>query len=216
MLRDMDDIPLDEQLAVRSARDRLLREFEDRLDVDTVDAVLQASWDHMDAVARVKVHVPLLAERFARAQLWAAAKMQGHRDAVPAVLFIDTHDAGRGRMAKALFLDRVGAQGLAFSAGTDPNSALEEPINQVMEELGISMTGAFPKPYTKEILEAADRIVTFPGGAEVPIPDPDKHEVWEVGDPRGLSLDEVREIRDDLVSRVQGLIDRMGITVPVS
>lgn len=215
MPRNMDEMPLDEQLAIQGARDRLLREFEDRLDVDTVDAVLQASWEHMDSVAKIKLHVPLLAERFARAQLWAAAKMRGHRDAVPSVLFIDTHDAGRGRMAKALFLHRVGAHGLAFSVGTDPNAALEEPINEVMEELGISMIGAFPKPYTTEILQAADRIVTFAGGAEVPIPDPDKHEVWEVEDPRGRSLEEVREIRDELASRVQGLIDRLGITVPV-
>lgn len=60
-----------------------------------------------------RVHIRLLAERFARAQLWAVARMSGHRDGVPAVLFIDTHDSGRARMAKALFITRAGSGGLA-------------------------------------------------------------------------------------------------------
>ena len=60
MFGDLESMPLDEQLAVRSARDRLLREFSDRLDTETIDVVLDASWEHLDAVARLKAHIPLL------------------------------------------------------------------------------------------------------------------------------------------------------------
>lgn len=71
-----------------------------------------------------RVHIRLLAERFARAQLWAVARMRGHRDGVPAVLFIDTHDSGRARMAKALFITRAGSGGLAGGHDVpDPDAA---------------------------------------------------------------------------------------------
>lgn len=210
-MRDLEAMPLDERVAVKAARTRLLREFDDRLDTETIDAVLQASWDHIDGVARLKAHVPLLAERFARAQLWAAARMQGHHDGVPAVLFIDTHDAGRARMAKALFIDRVGTSGLALSAGTDPNAGLDGPIYEVMEEDGITTTESFPKPYTTQMLEAADWIITFPGGDAVPIPDGTLHEEWPVADPRRRSRDQLRALRDELATRVDDLVGRLGI-----
>jgi arsenate reductase (thioredoxin) len=210
-MRDQGSMPLDEQLAVRAARERLLHEFGEHVDVETIDAILDASWEHMDAVARVKVHVPLLAERFARAQLWAAARMRGHREAVPAVVFVDLHDAGRAPMAKALFLRRAGAAGLAFSAGTDPNTSVDEIVLRAMEELGITTTESFPKPYTPEILRAADLVVGFLGSEDVPIPVETEHEVWDVPDPRGRSLDEVRAIRDDIRGRVDALAARLGI-----
>jgi arsenate reductase (thioredoxin) len=210
-MRDQGSMPLDEQLAVRAARERLLHEFGEHVDVETIDAILDASWEHMDAVARVKVHVPLLAERFARAQLWAAARMRGHREAVPAVVFVDLHDAGRAPMAKALFLRRAGAAGLAFSAGTDPNTSVDETVLRAMEELGITTTESFPKPYTTEILRAADLVVGFLGSKDVPIPVETEHEVWDVPDPRGRSLDEVRAIRDDIGVRVDALAARLGI-----
>ncbi len=189
-LRDLDDVALDEQLALRSARERLVEEFGSSLDEDTIDAFLDASWQHMSHVSRVKVHVPLLAERFARAQLWAAARMHADRPGVPAAVFVDTNDSGRGRMAKALFLRRAGAHGL---------------------ESGISTMEAFPKPWTPAMLEAADVVVTFADGADVPVPDPARHRVWDVDDPRGRSADEVRAIRDRLSSLVDDLADELGI-----
>lgn len=211
MLGDLESMPLDEQLAVRAARDRLLREFSDRLDSATIDAVLDASWEHLDAVARLKAHVPLLAERFARAQLWAVARMRGHHEGVPAVLFIDTHDSGRARMAKALFVHRVGSHGLAFAAGTDPNAALDGEVRAVMQEVGIQTTESFPKPYTEEILRAADVVVTFVGGHDVEIPTGTEHLVWDVPDTPARTPAELRSIRDQLTLLVDDLATRLGI-----
>lgn len=211
MTRMQGDMPLDEQLAVRAARDRLIREFEGAVDIDTLDAVLDASWEHMDHAARLKVHVPLLSERFARAQLWALAKMSGHREGVPAVVFIDLEDGGRARMAKALFLRHVGSHGLSFAAGTDPNRALDPTIVEAMEEMGVTTTDTFPKPYTETILQAADRIVTFPGTTGVPIPDESRHEEWDVPNPHGASPEQVRAIRDQLLTHVRDLSARIGV-----
>jgi len=211
MLHDLEDLSLDTTLAVRAARRRLHDEFANLVGDESVDAVLQASWHHVDAGARLKHHVPLLAERFARGQLWALARMNGHHEGVPAVLFLDTHDAGRARMAKALFLQRAGAHGLALSAGTDPNSALDGAVRAVMEEVGIQTTDSFPKPYTEEILDAADMVVTFVGGHEVPVPDDAKHLVWDVRDPRERTPEELRAIRDQLRGLVDDLADRLGI-----
>lgn len=210
---DLETMQLDEQLAVRAARARLYAEFADRLGEDTVDAVLDASWDHMDAAARLKAHVPNLAERFARVQLWALARMKGHHEGVPAVVFIDVHDAGRGRMASALFARRTGRNGLSFSAGTDPTVGLETGVLAAMDEVGISLHGTFPKPYTENILTAADVIVTF-GDGTVTVPDGTRHVVWPVRDPRGLDLEQVRAVRDDLSQRVDGLADELAIPAP--
>lgn len=214
MPANLESLSLDEQLAIRSARDRLVGEFGEALDAETIETMLLASWEHMDRVARVKVHVPLLAERFARAQLWAATRMRGHQAGVPAVVFVDTNDSGRGRMAKALFLHRVGAHGLAFSAGTDPNEALDGTVQQAMEEVGITTTEAFPKPWTPQILAAADRVVTFGDTDPIDVPDATTHLVWDVPDPRGESLEQVRAIRDRLAALVDALVDDVGLTPP--
>lgn len=208
---DIESMPLDQKLAVRAARDRLMREFRDKLGAETVDSVMDASWEQMEAAARLKTHVPNLAERFARAQLWALARMRGHHEGVPAVVFIDTYDAGRGRMANAVFARRAGRHGLSFSAGTDPKVGLDGPVLDAMSEIGISLAGTFPKPYTSDILQAADVVVTFAGTPQVPVPDSTRHIVWDVPDPRGHTLEEVRAIRDDLVARTDTLADSLGV-----
>ena len=211
MLHDLEDLPLDERLAVRAARERLHEEFAGVLGAETVDEVLRASWAHMDEIARVKHHVPLLSERYARGQLWGLARMSGHHEGVPAVLFLDSHDAGRAKMAKALLLDRVGDGVLAFSAGTRPDLEVPDVVQQAMGEVGISLVDSFPKGYTEEMLRAADLVVVFGDAVAVVLPDGVGHESWQVPDPRQASLEQVRAVRDDLAARVAGLADRLGV-----
>lgn len=214
MLHDLEDLPLDHQLAVRAAQERLHEEFAGSVGAPTVDAVLGASWRHLDEHARLKHHVPLLAERYARGQLWALARMSGHHDGVPAVLFLDSHDAGRAKMAKGLLLARAGDTVLGFSAGTDPDVDVPDTVQQVMGEVGVSLAVSFPKPYTEEMLRAADRIVVFGDGADVTIPPGAQHELWEVPDPRFLPVEDVRALRDDLGRRVDDLLRRLGVATP--
>jgi arsenate reductase (thioredoxin) len=215
MVHDLETMPLDTKLAVSAAKQRLHDEFAGKVGEESVDAVLQASWDHIDAGARIKHHVPLLAERFARGQLWALAHMHGD-DGVPAVLFLDTHDGGRAKMAKGLLLAQVGDAVHAFSAGTDPEIDVVPAVLEAMHEVGVSLEQSFPKPYTEEMLEAADLVVTFGDGEPVAASNGTPHEHWDVPDPRGLSLDQVRAIREDISQRITDLVSRLpaAVTAP--
>jgi protein-tyrosine-phosphatase len=114
-------------------------------------------------------------------------------------------------MAKALFVHRVGSHGLAFAAGTDPNAALDGEVRTVMQEVGIQTTESFPKPYTQEILKAADVVVTFVGGHDVEIPTGTEHLVWDVPDTSERTPAELRSIRDQLILLVDDLATRLGI-----
>jgi len=212
MLHDLEDLSLDTTLAVRAARRRLHDEFANLVGDESVDAVLQASWHHVDAGARLKHHVPLLAERFARGQLWALARMNGHHEGVPAVLFLDTHDAGRAKMAKGLIAHQMDGEVLAFSAGVDPEVDVVPEVVAVMHEVGVSLEQSFPKPYTAEMLEAADLVVSFGDGQSAASSNSTPHEHWDVPDPRGRSVDEVRAIRDAIAARVTNLSARLPTT----
>lgn len=206
MQHDLEDLSLDHDLALRAAQQRLREEFAGRLGDETVDEVLRASFEHMDEIARLKNHVPLLAERYARGQLWGLARMAGHHDGVPGVLFLDTHDAGRAKIAKALLLQQAGDAVMAFSAGTRPDHEVPDDVQQAMSEVGLSLLESFPKGYTDEMLRAADQVVLFGDAGAVPVPDGVPHEHWDVADPRDASLEEVRGIRDELARRVGGLL----------
>ena len=209
MLHDLEDLSLDTKIAVRAARERLNTEFVGKVGQESVDAVLQASWDHIDAGARIKNHVPLLAERFARGQLWALARMNGHHEGLPAVLFLDTHDGGRAKMAKGLLGLEIDGEVLAFSAGVDPEVDVVPEVLEVMHEVGVSLEQSFPKPYTAEMLQAADLVVSFGDGEMVAASNGVPHEHWDVPDPRGLSLDDVRAIRTDIGERITDLVSRL-------
>lgn len=209
MRHDLEDLPLNTALAMEAARERLGQEFAGLVGQGSVDAVLRASWAHIDAGARLKHHVPLLAERFARGQLWALAKMSGHHVGVPGVLFLDTHDAGRAKMAKGLLVQRAGPGVHAFSAGTDPDIDVAPAVRHVMGEVGVSLEQSFPKPYTEQMLQAADLVVTFGEGASAVAGAGRPHEHWAVADPRGLPMERVRRIRDDLTAKVADLATRL-------
>jgi protein-tyrosine-phosphatase len=206
---DFEDLPLDHDVALRSAQQQLRDEFAGLLGEQTVDEVLRASFEHMDEVSRLKHHVPLLAERYARGQLWGLARMAGHHEGVLGVLFLDTHDAGRAKIAKALLLQQGGDGVVAFSAGTRPDAEVPAAVQQAMAEVGVSLLDSFPKGYTDEMLRAADHVVQFGDAVAVPVPDGVGHEQWDVADPREASLDEVRMIRDELARRVTDLWGRL-------
>lgn len=210
MLHDLEGLPLDVDLALRHARHRLRDEFAGRVGEESVDAVLRASWAHIDAGARIKHHVPLLAERFARGQLWALARMNGHHEGVPAVLFLDTHDGGRAKMAKGMLVERMNGDVLAFSAGVDPETDVVPAVVDVMHEVGISLEQSFPKPYTDEMLAAADMVISFGDGDPVAASQGTPHEHWDAPDPRGRDIADVRAIRDRIAEQVDDLAARLA------
>jgi protein-tyrosine-phosphatase len=149
----------------------------------------------------------VLAHRFARERLKALAQVEGMiTKEMPEVLFVCVHNAGRSQMAAGLVDLRSGGRIHVRSAGSDPAETINPAVIAAMAELGVDMSEEFPKPLTDEVVRAADVVITMGCGDACPIYPGKRYEDWELEDPAGKSLDDVRPIRDDLDSRVQKLI----------
>jgi arsenate reductase (thioredoxin) len=128
---------------------------------------------------------------------------------VKTVLFVCVGNAGRSQMAEAFFNQAAGGKARAISAGTKPASAVDPRTIEVMREVGIDISAARPKALTMEMLEQADRVVTMGCGAEGVCPASFvETEDWQLEDPKGKSLEEVRRIRDEIRARVTRLLGR--------
>jgi protein-tyrosine-phosphatase len=121
------------------------------------------------------------------------------------VLFVCVHNAGRSQMAAGLLARHGGDRVSVRSAGSVPGAEINAAAIQVMNELGVDMSQEFPKPLTDEFVGAADVVITMGCGDACPIYPGKRYEDWEVEDPAGRSVDEVRAIRDDLDDRVRRL-----------
>ena len=125
---------------------------------------------------------------------------------IPEVLFVCVHNAGRSQMAAALLSHHAQGRIHVRSAGSDPTDKINPAVVEAMEEIGLDLSQEFPKPLTDEFVRAADVIITMGCGDACPIYAGKRYEDWEVEDPAGKSVEEVRRIRDDLAARVQTLI----------
>ena len=130
----------------------------------------------------------------------------------PMVLFLCTHNAGRSQMALGFFTHLAGEDGVAWSGGSEPGNEINPAAVQAMFEVGIDITGEFPKPWTNEIVQAADVVVTMGCGDACPVFPGKRYENWELPDPAGRDVDAIRPIRDDIEQRVRRLLSDVGIT----
>jgi protein-tyrosine-phosphatase len=122
------------------------------------------------------------------------------------VLFVCLHNAGRSQMSQALFEDRAGARHSASSAGTAPAKRVHPEVVEVMNELGFDLADRTPRLLTRDLAERADVVVTMGCGDECPYVPGKRYIDWELLDPKGRSLDEVRATRDKIASRVEELV----------
>lgn len=129
------------------------------------------------------------------------------------VLFVCVHNASRSQMAEALFNHRAPEGMHAASAGTEPASGISSAVVQAMAEIGIDLVGQAPKVLSPDMVREADRIVTMGCGVDQACPlflgvriDED----WGLDDPAGQPIEIVREIRDEIDSRVVDLLERLG------
>lgn len=183
----------------------LHQEFAGNLGRGTIERFVADSLTSL-ANSKVQSFVPLFVERFARDRLRSLAKVEGLVDHdVPSVVFLCVHNAGRSQMASAWLGQLAGNRVHVFSGGSDPTTEVNPSVVAAMAEVGIDVSDAFPKPWTDEILRAADVIVTMGCGDACPVFPGKRYQDWEVQDPAGLTLDEVRPIRDDIRARVERL-----------
>ena len=156
------------------------------------------------------VYVPVLAHRFARERLKALAQAERilEKDQ-PEVLFVCVQNAGRSQMAAGLLKLRSEGRINVRSAGSAPAGEINPNTVTALEEVGVDLSEAFPKPLTDEVVRAADVVITMGCGDACPIYPGKRYEDWVLDDPAEQDLETVRGIRDEIDERVQSLIGEL-------
>jgi arsenate reductase (thioredoxin) len=202
---------------INQAAHRLEDEFAGIFSEETIARYMADSTDLLGD-AKINVFVPVLAHRFCRERLRALAQAEGILGkGQPEVLFVCVHNAGRSQMAAGLLRLRSEGRINVRSAGSAPADEVNPAVVEAMEELGVDMSEAFPKPLTDEVVRAADVVITMGCGDACPIYPGKRYEDWELEDPAGQELEKVRQIRDEIDRRVQKLIaDLLPETPPTA
>ena len=121
------------------------------------------------------------------------------------VLFVCLHNAGRSQMSQALFERAAGGRHEARSAGTEPAERVHPEVVEAMRELDIDLAGRTPRKLSDELAEWADVVVTMGCGDACPYIPGKRYIDWDLPDPKGLALQEVRARRDDIAQRTEAL-----------
>jgi arsenate reductase len=122
------------------------------------------------------------------------------------VLFVCLHNAGRSQMSAALFERAAVGRHRALSAGTTPAEQVHPEVVEAMRELGVDLSDRTPRALTRGLAEQADVVVTMGCGDECPYIPGRRYLDWELSDPKGRPLAEVRETRDEIGRRVASLV----------
>jgi len=130
--------------------------------------------------------------------------------AIPEVLFVCVHNAGRSQMAAALLEHRAGGRVRVRSAGSDPADSLNPNVVTAMAELGIDISTERPKLLSLDGVRTADAVVTMGCGDACPIYPGKRYQDWELDDPADRDLATVRRIRDQIDARVKLLVDELA------
>jgi protein-tyrosine-phosphatase len=128
---------------------------------------------------------------------------------MPEVLFVCTHNAGRSQMAAGLLDNLAGGRVHVRSAGSEPVDRINPAVVTAMEEVGVDVSKEFPKPLTDEVVRAADVVITMGCGDACPLYPGKRYLDWDLEDPAGKPVEEVRPIRDELDRRVRALLEEL-------
>jgi protein-tyrosine-phosphatase len=193
----------------------LARRFDEIFSLETVERYVRESYDVLASTARTTAYLALLTERFARERLTAVAQAEGAiLSDKPEILYVCIHNSGRS-VAAAVLTDHF-AQGRVHvrSAGSEPGSEINPVVAEVLRERGLDPDQEFPKPLTDEAARAADVIITMGCGDACPIYPGKRYLDWELTDPAGRSIEEVRPIVDRIEEHVRELLaDLLGESV---
>jgi arsenate reductase (thioredoxin) len=140
-----------------------------------------------------------------------ALKESGDFAGTPIVLFLCVHNAGRSQMALGWLNHLALGRAIAWSGGCEPGAAINPSAVAVMAEVGIDITAEFPKPWTEEIVRAADVVVTMGCGDACPLYPGKRYEDWQLDDPAGQDVAAVRRIRDEIRVRVEALLASLAV-----
>ena len=124
-------------------------------------------------------------------------------------LFVCLHNAGRSQMSQALFERSAAGRHAALSAGTTPAEHVHPEVTTAMRELGIDLSDRQPQLLTNELAEQADVVVTMGCGDSCPYIPGKRYIDWELPDPKGRPISEVRATRDEIARRVDVLVKEL-------
>lgn len=133
------------------------------------------------------------------------------RARVPEVLFVCVHNAGRSQMAAALLERHAAGRVRVRSAGSQPACAINPAVVEVMREVGIDLAGAVPRRLTHGAVQEADVVVTMGCGDACPVVFGRRYLTWDLPDPSGRPVEEVRAIRDEIDRLVRGLLEELVV-----
>jgi arsenate reductase len=208
----VDDLSTAQRHLIRTAAARLRDKFKGIFGPETIERYINDSLDQLLPNSEVVSFVPIFVERFAKDRLRALAKVEGKMISdKPSVMFLCVHNAGRSQMASGWLKHLAGDHVDVFSGGSEPASTVNPAAIEAMTEVGIDICAEFPKPWTDEIVRAADVVITMGCGDACPVYPGKRYEDWVLDDPEGLDVAGVRTIRDEIRGRVNKLMAEMGI-----
>lgn len=132
-------------------------------------------------------------------------------DERPSILFLCVHNAGRSQMASGFARAIGGDAVLVLSGGSEPAESVNPSAVAAMAEVGIDISTHQPHRWTDSDLEVADVVITMGCGDTCPILPGKRYLDWELDDPAGKGVEEVRPVRDDIERRVRGLLAELGV-----
>jgi ArsR family transcriptional regulator len=196
---------------VHPVLERVVRDLSDRyrgtFSPETVERYVRESYDLLSERPAPGRRLPSLAAQFAADRLDALARVQPNAASeVPEVLFVCVQNAGRSQMASAILRQLAGDRVHVRTAGSDPAGEVRSIVLTALDEIGVPLVGEYPKPLTDEVVRAADFVITMGCGDACPIYPGRRYLDWDLADPVGKPLAEVRQIRDDIEHRIRELL----------
>lgn len=190
----------------------LANHYEGIFTYDEVRAIVRDAHAQLAATTKAPQFLPLFVERFAHDKLRAAARAKGApSDGRPELLFVCVQNAGRSQMAAAMAKHFSGGRVNVRSAGSRPSGRINPEAQAVLAERGIESSYLFSKPLTNDAVEASDVVITMGCGDECPFYPGKRYEDWDLDDPNGRPIEEVRRIADELETRVKELLDELDL-----
>ena len=206
-----------ERLQIRLSAVVLERRWHGKLNVETIERFLAESLELVMPKANIRMWVPVVAEKLTNDRLRALVRLDSPRtDLSPSVLFLCVHNAGRSQMAAGWMRHLAGSRVDVFSGGSEPAGSLNAAAVAAMAEKGSDISAEIPQPWADEIVRAADVIVSMGCGDACPVYPGKRYVEWELDDPAGKPVEDVRPIRDDIEQRVRGLIAELGVDLPAT
>lgn len=204
---------IDQDAALATTVRALSTEFAATVGPETVARLVRESYDTLATTATLRNHLPVLTERFARQRLRALRRLDDGAGSTPTVLFLCVQNAGRSQMALGFLTALAGESAVGWSGGSEPGGQIDPTAVAVMAERGIDITDEFPKPWTDEVVRAADVVISMGCGDACPVYPGKRYEEWTIADPAGADIETTRAVRDDIESRVRTLLAELGVAV---